>query len=525
MGGFGHGLRSGALLAVAAVVAAGLPAAGLPAAAEAPDRPEFLHVGPAAGPTGLPQVLDESGRTVLLRGVNVNGLVDYWTSNLVPPYPVDPRAYAGGACPADSTVTTAVPLCERDLAQIAALGWDVVRLPVSWSLLEPLPGRVDPLYLERIAQVVGWARQRGVRVVVDLHQDAWSKFVFAPKGTVCPPGSTAMDGGDGAPVWASVHVTPACAPGGTRELEPPVQEAAQRFWSDLPAPDGVGLQEHYAAVVTALAQRFAVEPAVAGYELMNEPQPGFAPGVMDGTELMRFHGKVVDAVVAAVPHLRQLFFVEPAGTRNVTGARTFAAPWSTYSRYPHVVYAPHVYTGVFTADSTVLQGKAGTLQSSDGDYQAAVGDAKALGLPLWIGEFGNDPRDDRRLLDPHYAHQDSLGIGGALWVWKEHGTWGVLTPPYDGGGRSVGTRTTRVATAYPAATVGVLDSFTSDPFRGTAAFRAHAPASRLPAVVVLPAAFRGPLRVTGAAYRVRRRAGVREVLLFPRGGAYALDVR
>src|SRR5439155_14755155 len=125
------------------------------------------------------------------------------------------------------------------------------------------------------------------------------------------------------------------------------------------------------------------------------------------------------------------------------------------------------------------------------DYQAAVGDAKALGLPLWVGEFGNDPADDRRILDPHYAHQDALAVGGALWVWKEHGSWGVLAPPYDGGGVAKGTRTARVATAYPEALVGTLDGFTSDPLRGTALLRAHSPASRVPTVVSLPTSFTG----------------------------------
>ena len=54
------------LLGLVAVPAQARPARGL----------QFLHVQPAAG---LAQVVDESGRTVILRGVNVNGLVDYWT--------------------------------------------------------------------------------------------------------------------------------------------------------------------------------------------------------------------------------------------------------------------------------------------------------------------------------------------------------------------------------------------------------------------------------------------------------------
>jgi endoglycosylceramidase len=518
-------MRFRLLLALPLLAALVVP---LQAEAAAP-APQFLHVGSASGPAGLPQVVDESGRSVVLRGINVNGLVDYWTKDLRPPYPIAAGAYASGRCPADSAATTAVPLCERDLEQIAELGLDVIRLPVSWSLLEPTPGHLDPVPVARIAQVVGWARTRGVRVVIDLHQDAWSKFVFAPAGTLCPPGSNAMDGGDGAPAWASEHLTPACAPGGTRELEPPVQEAAQRFWSDLPAPDRVGLQEHYASVVLALAQRFAADPTVAGYELMNEPQPGSAPGVMDSTELMAFHAKVIDTVVAAVPRFRQLFFVEPAGTRNVTGARTFLAPWSTYSTDRNVVYAPHVYTGVFTADSTVLQGKAGQLQSAASDYAAAVGDAKALGLPLWVGEFGNDPHDDRRILDPHYTQQDANAIGGALWIWKEHGSWGALAAPYDGGGVPRADRLRRISTAYPTAVGGTLDMMASDPFRGTALIRGHGPTvgrgdRQHATVIVLPRPFTATPVVTGATYDLVVVNGVRQVTLFPRGGGWELRV-
>lgn len=465
----------------------------------------FLHIGPASGPAGLRQVTDDSGRTVVLRGVNVNGLVDYKTPSLAPPYPTGPSAYAHGHCPADSRVTTAVPLCERDLDQIAAIGFDVIRLPVSWSLLEPTPGRLDRTPVDRIAQVVGWARARGLRVVIDLHQDAWSKYVFG--NGPCPPGSDPATGEDGAPAWASTHSTPACALNGTKELDPAVQEAAQRFWLDLPAPDGVGLQEHYTRVVAELATRFRDEPAVAGYELMNEPQPGYLPGAMDGTELMRFQGRVVDAVVAAVPRFRQLFFVEPGGTRNVTAARTFVQPWSTYSSYPNVVYAPHVYTRVFTADTS------GELQSFESDYAAAVGDAKALGLPLWVGEFGNDPTQDAAVLAQHYAHQDALAIGGALWVWKEHGSWGAMANPE---------RVRRISTAYPTATAGGLDSFTSDPLTGSFTVRGHGTGT---STIVVPATFTRPLVVTGARLAVRKTGTVRWLTVRAGSGAWTVGTR
>ena len=83
--------------------------------------------------------------------------------------------------------------------QMRALGFDNLRLPVSWSLLEPTPGQLDRTYLERIAQVVGWAKAQGIWVVIDLHQDAWSKYDYTPDGQPCPPGTGTVKDQDGAP--------------------------------------------------------------------------------------------------------------------------------------------------------------------------------------------------------------------------------------------------------------------------------------------------------------------------------------
>ena len=93
-------------------------------------------------------------------------------------------------------------------------------------------------------------------------------------------------------------------------------------------------------------------PTVAGYEIINEPSPGFnaIPGEVDATELFPFYAKVIDHVVSSVPGFRQLFFIEPNVERDVTDHSAIVTPWSAYSSYPNVVYAPHVYTGTFTLD-------------------------------------------------------------------------------------------------------------------------------------------------------------------------------
>jgi endoglycosylceramidase len=488
-----------------------LGAAGLPAAsADRRAAMDFLHVSGS-------RIVDAAGRTVILRGANANGLVDYWRSDLRPPYPIDPAAYSRGRCPADDRRTTAVPLCERDLAQMRALGFDNLRLPVSWSLLEPAPGRLNRTYVERIAQVVGWAKAQGIWVVIDLHQDAWSKYDYTPDGQPCPPGTEPVKDQDGAPQWASQHRLPVCAVGGIRELDPAVVEDAQSFWLNLPASDGVGLQDHYASVVAALARRFRDEPAVAGYDLMNEPEPGVLPIAAGTAELMPFYARVVDAVLTAVPRFRQLVLLEPGVERNTTAARYYGLPWSAYSDYPHAVYAPHVYTEVFTAGAVTGLPETATFSS---DYQAAVDDAAALGIPLWVGEFGGDPSTDARVLASHYAQQEARLVGGTAWVWREHGSWSLATAA----------RASLLSRAYPVRTAGTLVAVSSNPRAGTAELRATSsrvrPGDHARATLVrLPAPFNGSrLTVAGARLEIARAAGGRDVWLFPTGGPYRLTV-
>lgn len=497
----------------------------------------FLHVGPV-GSDGLRQIVDSHGRAVLLRGVNVDGLVDYWQPSLRPPYPFTPRPYRQGRCPADNPRVEGVEVCRYDFRQMLPMGYDAIRLNVSWSLLEPRPGRIDHRYIARIGQVVRWARAAGIWVVIDMHQDAWSKYVFTPRGSSCPPPLDPTVGYDGAPRWATPSRLPACTVDNTRELDLAVQQDAQDFWTDTPASDGEGLQEHYATAVAALARRFAHNPAVAGYDLMNEPEPGLAPEAEGTAELLPFYAKVVATVRARVAGFRQLFFLEPGVERNTTAAREFFTAWSRFSPYRNAVYAPHIYTHVFTAGTVAGLPDPTTFRQ---DYGAAVGDAKALGLPLWVGEFGCAPQQDATLLRQHYAEQEALRIGGTLWLWKENANdeqpntfWGVYAPPFRGAtarGVPQPERIRRTSRVYPVLTAGRLVRATSNPLRGTARIvavtaRRIRPGDRSRATVVrVPRVFGGRIAVTGGRLRVVRRDGARTVWMYPNRGRYTLTVR
>lgn len=59
------------------------------------------------------------------------------------------------------------------IARVKELGFDTIRIPVSWGKhVSGAPAyRIDPAYLERVAEVVGQALDNGLYVIIDAHHD------------------------------------------------------------------------------------------------------------------------------------------------------------------------------------------------------------------------------------------------------------------------------------------------------------------------------------------------------------------
>jgi endoglycosylceramidase len=425
---------------------------------------------------------------MVLHGVNANGLQDDYydpgdhsdPSWAQPFWPIDPAAYSPGSCPTNAHGIVDPPLCEvdaalapeaqssaagsrNDFAQMRAMGFNVVRLTLSWSLLEPTPGSYSTTYLDRIGQVVDWAGQQGIYVVLDMHEDNYSRFIDNTAPAQAPPVLTTVHGSgnhaDGAPPWAIVaDHTPGLAPFGVDVLNLQSGAAFTSFWMNrpVPGPDGVtplpageapgiGLQDHYIGAVVALAQRFKDSSTVAGYEIMNEPQSGsfFQPGAFDQGYLYPFYRRVIDAVTGVgdgapcpastpaaaacgypdqgVHDTKHLFFFEPWAVRNLVDASAqVSAPFSTY---PNLVYAPHTYTHQFTVDQTV-RGITGVALPYPADYDQAFttaeAEARAMGAALWIGEYGNGSNGDDEFLRAETAAQERHLAGSAVWAWKQN---------------------------------------------------------------------------------------------------------
>ncbi|OWR30802.1 cellulase [Saccharibacillus sp. O23] len=68
------------------------------------------------------------------------------------------------------------PRVTRELIkQISRQGFKSIRIPVTWdNHIGPAPDyKIDPAYLDRVAEVVGWARSENLYVLINVHHDSW----------------------------------------------------------------------------------------------------------------------------------------------------------------------------------------------------------------------------------------------------------------------------------------------------------------------------------------------------------------
>ena len=341
---------------------------------------------------------DEFGREVTLRGACFEA-----EERSFPPWqrPTAPAAYAPGHCPDNNGNYQEPPICgvaagagkwaqdtsplsRNDFAQARALGFNIIRLCLSWSSLEPTPGVYSATYLDRVAQMVAWAEEQDIYVVLDMHQDLYSLYIQPlPNQTGIPGLLTPGGGQDGAPAWAvETDGLPPLNVFGLGPFNLAIMRAFDHFYNNsvLPgvpqgASPGPGLQDHYIGAIAALAQRFVNTSAVAGFELMNEPQPGSTlnPFTFGRDLLYPLYARAVQAITGVrdglppcsstrTPYLprgppacpypdlrvhdtRHLFFAEPSALRNELdfSAEGIPKPWT---QYPNVVHTPHVYTHV-----------------------------------------------------------------------------------------------------------------------------------------------------------------------------------
>jgi endoglycosylceramidase len=335
--------------------------------------------------TQCQQLVDAESHVVFLHGVNarVAGVFDV--------------TFADGRLPLE----TIPAFTAADAARMRAMGFNALRLPMQWSALEPTDGGgFDEAYLDAVAAAVTLADQAGIRVLIDLHQDAYSKEI----------------GEDGAPLWA-IRPPPTQLLGGpltdlaARRTSPQVLQAFSTFFDTA-----ADLRTRFAAAAAHVAKRFEGTAAVVGVEIYNEPLPD------EQAQLDALHDEVITALHQADPGV--VAFFEPSALRNLYDRANIAerAPW------PGTVYAPHVYTLAFSG--TAADQMAMTKDTLAPSNQSAQREAASWDAPLGITEFGYGPAGIQAdsYLEWQTELQDSVQASAFFWLWKEEsqGSWGLF---------------------------------------------------------------------------------------------------
>jgi hypothetical protein len=278
--------------------------------------------------------IDEKGRRVLLRGVNLGG------SSKVPYIP-------NGATHIKSDfsnhrdisfVGRPFPLNEADehFERLKHWGFNCLRFLITWEAIEHKgPGQYDMEYLDYLEEIFKISESYKFYTFIDPHQDVWSR----------------MTGGDGAPGWTFAKVglnfkkfdaadaalvmqyrhdpnDPAAYPE-MHWTSNAVRFANGTMWTlffggkDFAQScniDGLNvqdyLQQHFFTAIKQVAQRVKENPYIIGFEVLNEPEQGWIEKPVDGigagkfTEDFGYKFTPIDAMLTGSGFTREVGYNE-----------------------------------------------------------------------------------------------------------------------------------------------------------------------------------------------------------------------
>ncbi|MFW9832183.1 MAG: cellulase family glycosylhydrolase, partial [Candidatus Thorarchaeota archaeon] len=272
--------------------------------------------------------IDDEGRKVLLRGINLGG------SSKVPLTPNGATHIKTDFTDFNvSFVGRPFPLADapRHFQRIKHWGFNALRFIITWEAIEhDGPRRYDKDYLDYVAEVLKIAAENQLYIFIDPHQDLWSR----------------ASGGDGAPIWTFEKVglditkfdESAAAFIMQHRFDPKNPDAYPAmawlqnygrfatctmftlfFGGNDFAPnckvEGIAvqdyLQKHYINAIKQVAKSVRDIPLLIGFEAMNEPSPGWIGQRVDGASKLisreLFYGiNPFDAMVLAAGYPREI---------------------------------------------------------------------------------------------------------------------------------------------------------------------------------------------------------------------------
>lgn len=323
--------------------------------------------------------VDARARLIILRAVNCGGL-----SKQPPFLPV--------ALTEPVTQEALRAQYEVLLGALTRHGFNAVRLPFMWEAVEPERGVYDLEHLARMELFCDVASAHGVRVILDCHQDIYSRAL----------------GGSGAPGWSlpeqdrAAHTPPRRHWFMAYMADDRVARAFDEFWANRE-----GRLDAFEQMWRVVLERLGAHEAVVGFELLNEPGWGSgSPHDFEHTVWLPFCERFAGELLEREESL--IFFYGVPGVHALE-------PWR-HERFPtheRMCFAPHFYDPallVWPAAQLAMTSPARALERL-----AAL--SRESGLPLFVGEFGCSSSGPcaRQWLAQMLAQMEHHGISGALW--------------------------------------------------------------------------------------------------------------
>jgi aryl-phospho-beta-D-glucosidase BglC (GH1 family) len=315
---------------------------------------------------------------------------------------------------------TIAPEAPSVWAKAVSLGANFVRIPVSWSEVEPAapkPGhRWNARLLSALDRELRYFRRRHVYVLLDFHQFRWSPYFH--------------EEASGIPAWFYEDRDYPHTHAGK-------QRALADWWTD---PDGL---RAYSDFVAMIVRRYRSFPNLVGYELFNEPATGRLGENHAATQAVLAWEARVREVVTALDASRTVF----VQTRGGGDLGLKHADFSVFGSLDNLAVDLHSYFSGTDGTGYSADGErwvpeyarahlhdtpvySGTETNQEALLRVAVEKTRELGVPLLIGEWGarnNDPNADlyqAQMLRIFARH----GLSWARWDLGTNPTFGILHP-------------------------------------------------------------------------------------------------
>ena len=310
----------------------------------------FLHVENG-------EIVDGSGNPVLLRGLGLGG----W---LVPEgYMLNIPGF-GSPTEIENKIEALLGtelanefwdlyhdkyVAKADIDQIAAWGFNSIRIPFHYKQFSPSPGEVNQFGYDIVDSLLSWCEPYNMYIILDMH----------------------------------------CAPGGQNHGEISDSDGTARLWLEQ------GYKDHTIEIWHSIAEYYADETLIGGYDLINEP---VLPDGISSEDLRELYIDITNSIREV--DTNHLLFIE--GNWYATDFTSLTPPWDA-----NMSYSFHKYW------NDITQGTIQYLINMSGSYN----------IPLWLGETGENSN--------HWGHEvvqlcESNNIG---WNWWTHKKLEKITSP------------------------------------------------------------------------------------------------